>query len=119
VDCYIDSDDIWWQPEEPELGDKVWIFAQVHCGDQFSKPVPCVLVRAYLGDPGGGTQIGRDSYALDLEPGSVDTTYFYFDTQECEGIGPCEIYVIVDPDENLDEYDENNNAASKEMTFSP
>ena len=119
VDCYIEEEDICFDPEEPELGEKVWISAKIHCGDLFSKPVEQVLVRSYLGDPDLGNKIGRDVYALNIEPGSVDTVYFYFDSEDCQEISPCNIYITIDPEEELEEYDEDNNIAYKEMTFSP
>ena len=119
VDCYLKAGDIWFDPEQPKAGDKVWIGAQIHCGNQFSKPVDQVLVRSYLGDPDGGLQIGRDAYALQMEPGGADTIYFYFDSAECEGIDPCEIYVVLDPEGELQEYDEENNVAYREMIFAP
>jgi hypothetical protein len=119
VDCYLEAGDIWFDPEEPKAGEKVWIGARIHCGDQFSKPVDQVLVRSYLGDPSGGNQIARDAYALQMEPGSSDTVYFYFDTAECEDISPCEIYIALDPEGELEEYDENNNVAYKKLIFAP
>jgi hypothetical protein len=119
VDCYLGGDDIWSDPQEPKMGDKLWIVAQIHCGDQFSEPVEQVLVRNFLGDPIGGDQIGRDAYALGMEPGSVDTVFFYFDTAKCEGISPCLIYVAIDPESDIEEYSEDNNIAFKEIVFSP
>jgi hypothetical protein len=45
--------------------------------------------------------------------------YFYFDTKECEGISPCEIYIALDPEGQLQEYDEDNNIAYKDLIFAP
>ena len=119
VDCYVENNvDIWWYPSTPDYGDDIYIYAQVHCDDEleYSLGVEYVKVRCYLNGV-GGDQIDNDEYAMNLEPGGVDTVYYVFDTSDCEQEEDCYIYIEVDPDEQLDEYYENNNVAYKEIVF--
>jgi hypothetical protein len=120
IDCYIESgDNIKWYPSSPEMGDMVEIYAPIHAGVQFDSTVYCMPVRCYRGDPASGVQIDEDEFVLDLDPGATDTVYFNFDTEACEGVDPCMVYIVIDPDEELEEYDEGNNIACREITFGP
>jgi hypothetical protein len=120
VDCFFESqDDIKWYPDSPNLGDRVLISANVHCAGQVEEPIEYVRVRCYLGDPSQGVQIDMDEVAVDLEPGISDTVYFHFETEVCEGVDPCAVCVVIDPEDELEEYDEGNNIACKEITFGP
>jgi len=111
VDCFIQNDDIWFYPEVPYEGDMVDIFAAVH-NDSLSEFVDYVTVRCYLGNPdNGGLQIDDDEYAINIDPGSIDTVYFHLDYSNLGGEN--EIYIKVDPDNELKEYNEENNIASK------
>jgi len=90
------------------------ISAVVSCDPQ-SLPLQYVTARCFLGDPGsGGQQVDSDEYALDLAPGSPDTVYF-----SCAGgligTGNNTFYIVLDPDEEVSEYNETNNLASAEI----
>ena len=123
VDGYLKTEDIKWYPESPGLGDRIYIYGVIHCGDKFQEPIPCLPVRCYLGNPDAGVQIDEDEYALDLNPsstsGNVDTVYFNFDTDACVGMPSCEVYIVIDPDKIVEEYNETNNEASREIIFAP
>jgi hypothetical protein len=119
VDCYIEPSDISFDPAQPDSGQNVWISAKVHAGDQYSKPVEDVLVRCYLGEPDSTNKIGRDAYALYIPPDSTQTVNFYINSSVCQGSNPCKIYIALDPKNQLEEYNETNNVAFKELTFTP
>ena len=119
VDCYIEPGDISFDPAQPDSGQNVRISAKVHAGNQYSKPMEDVLVRCYLGEPDSANKIGRDSYALNIPPDSAKTVSFYINYFVFQGINPCKIYIALDPNHQLEEYNENNNVAFKELTFAP
>jgi len=119
VDAYTEGEtDIKWFPNLPELGDRIYICATVHAGNQFDKSIDYLPVRCYLGNPDQGIRIDIDEYVFDLVTGGADSVYFRFETEECEGIPSCQIYIVIDPENVIEEYDENNNIASREITFS-
>lgn len=117
VDCFIGEEDIWFTKESPELGDVFHVLVTTHAGDQFDTGVKSVLVKCYLGDPEDDIQIGGWHWAMNIEPGSFDTTCYQFNSEICAEVSPCEITVVVDPRNELEEYDEDNNVASKVITF--
>ena len=113
IDCYIENNDIWFYPEEPFEGNEVNIFAKIHNSTQ-SEFVDYVKARCYLGDPdNGGIQIDDDEYAINISPGSVDTVYFNMDSANLGGEN--NIFIKIDPDNELDEYNEDNNKASNNI----
>ena len=113
VDCYIQNDDICFYPEEPFEGYEINIFAKIHNSTQ-SEFVDYVKARCYLGDPdNGGIQIDDDEYAINISPGSVDTVYFNMDSANLGGEN--NIFIKIDPDNELDEYNEDNNKASNNI----
>lgn len=117
VDCYINNSDISFDPEQPIQGEIVDISATIHC-DATSEPIDNVRVRCYLGDPdNGGTQIDEDEYAINLTPGSSNTVYFHLNSENC---GEEEnIYVKIDPENELAESNEDNNKAFKTINIIP
>jgi hypothetical protein len=117
IDCYIRQDDIWFYPQKRDSGDVILIVAAVQCGDRFEEPVELVWLKCYLGDPELKDDIDGYKWGKRLEPGGADTVFFEFDTHRCKGVDPCRVYVVVDPFNELEEYDEENNIACKEVTF--
>jgi hypothetical protein len=117
VDCYVTSDDIWWVPDSAQLGQTMHIFTRVHAGDQFNRIVHHVRVGCYLGDPVNEMPVCHDQWAMHIEPGGIDTICYQFESEWCIKISPCEVYIVVDPRNELEEYDENNNIASKKVVF--
>ena len=110
VDVGISSSDIFFSTPSPNPGDTIIIYAVVHC-DTASDPVSSVKVRFWDGDPDiAGTQINGDQMIYNMVAGDVETvqvTWCVPDTL------PRQIYVRVDPDGELEEYNENNNEAIK------
>jgi hypothetical protein len=108
VDVGLDSSDISFSDPYPQPGDVITITAVIHC-DAESDPVSDVLVRFYDGDPDitvhqiGGDQVIPSMVAGDAIP--VQVSYLVADTL------PHEIYVRVDPRDEIEEYNENNNEA--------
>lgn len=110
VDVGIDSSDIFFSCWYPMPGDTVTVFAAVHC-DTASDPVSNVRVRFYHGDPDIMIdQIGVDQIISNLTPGATDTV-------QVDWCAPDtfvhNIYVRVDPDGEIEEYNESNNEASR------
>jgi len=119
VDCYVqDGGDIQWYPSLPDSGDLLDILVAVHCNDSliYSIGPEFVAVRCYLNGV-GGEQINSDNYIVSLQPSEADSAYFLFNTKECELGQNYYIYVKVDPDNQLEEYNELNNIAYKQIVF--
>jgi hypothetical protein len=116
VDCYIAEDDIWswFDPNLPILS---IVFAKIHAGGRFDKIIENVCVRCYLGDPVQDNRISGDFQVSNLDPGGSDSACFQLETKRCQGKEPCIVTVVVDPENRLEEYNENNNVASKEVIF--
>jgi len=110
VDVGIDSSDIFFSAPYPKPGDTIIIYAPIYC-DSASDPVSSVEVRFYDGDPDIALhQINDDQIIYDMMAGDVETV-------QVEWVVPDtlthEIYVRVDPDGELEEYNERNNEAFK------
>ncbi|MBD3234375.1 MAG: T9SS type A sorting domain-containing protein [candidate division Zixibacteria bacterium] len=110
ADVGVNENGIFFSNVRPTPGDLITIFAEVYC-DAESEPVSNVKVRFYDGDPNiqvnpiNGVQI-----ISSMEAGEVDTvsvTYVVPDSL------PRDIYVRVDPNQEIPEYNENNNEAVK------
>ena len=106
-DVSITGEDIAFSDENPVLGDTVTISATVH--NTGGADATDVAVRFYDGNPDdGGMQIGNDQIIVTIPIGgtgaaSVDWT---------STAGVHEIFVVLDPDETIVEWDEENNRAS-------
>jgi|GEM_PF-3030801 len=108
-DVRISSSDIHFRAP-PFPCPKYAIYAAVHCDDAPS-PIEKVRVRFYDGDPDvGGVQIGDDRWVYDLSPGQPDTASVRF---YCRDDFPHNIYVRIDPENELKEHDEANNEAHR------
>lgn len=110
VDVGIDSSDIFFSAPYPMPEDTIIIYAVVYC-DSASDPVSSVRVRFYDGDPDVEVhQINGDQMIYDMMAGDVDTVQVEWCVPDTL---PHEIYVRVDPDGELEEYNESNNETFK------
>jgi len=81
-----------------------------------SDPLTSVRVRCYIDYPMiAAYQIDNDDFWLNEMPGSLDTVYFYLNPHGLAGSH--RIYVVIDPDKELNETDTTNNLASKNLTI--
>jgi len=118
VDLTLTSDDISFSDPTPGDGDLVTIYATVHNKGNLGTMMP-VKVRFFDGDPSaGGTKIGSDYDAgFMMSDGSANAQVIW-DTTGKQGTH--EIVVVVDPDNNISEPEnENNNIAPKTIDVGP
>ncbi len=108
MDVSVAASDISFSDPYPQPGDVITISAVIGC-DAESDPVSDVLVRFYDGDPDIAVhQIGADQIIPSMVAGDaipVQVSYLVADTL------PHEIYVRVDPRDEIEEYNEDNNEA--------
>ncbi len=100
-------------------GDAAGVGVNVRNGS--NRTVSDVEIRFYDGDPDdGGTIIGADTYVLPfISPYGVAAQWTgkVWDTTGLGG--DHEIYVVIDPDDEIPESDETNNAANRTITILP
>ncbi len=112
IDVGMAPEDISFSKRAPQPGDNITITAVIRC-DTASDPVADILVRFYDGDPDIAIhQIDGDQIIPAMVAGdavSVEVPYVVGDTL------PREIYVRVDPRDDIEEYNEDNNEAFKEI----
>ncbi|RKX25123.1 MAG: hypothetical protein DRP45_06645 [Candidatus Zixiibacteriota bacterium] len=110
-DVYLATSDISFSNPNPQSGEAITISAIIHCGLASDPIMDDVLVRFYDGDPDVTVhQIGDDQVILGMMAGdaiAVAVDYVVGDTV------PREIFVRVDPRDDIEEYDEDNNEAIK------
>ncbi len=108
IDVGLTASDLSFSEPWPQPGEVINISAVIHC-DGESDPVSNVLVRFYDGNPDVIVQqIGDDQVIPSMVAGDavpVEVEYTVGD------LLPREIYVRVDPDGELEEYNEVNNEA--------
>ncbi len=94
------------------IDDTITVTAAIHAVADVDTTLPPVRVRFYDGDPSisGWTQIGNDQIIYDMDSGDVEIVQAQF---VCEDTSTHDIFVVVDPDDELSEFDEHNNVASK------
>lgn len=114
-DLTVSSKDITFSNPTPAAGETVTITATIHnIGNADANDV---VVQFFDGDPdNGGTQI-EDDQTIDSTGGNGGT-----ETAQVEWTaisGSHDIYVIVDPYDDISESDENNNEAFKEIKNAP
>ncbi len=112
VDVFLTDQDIFFAPSTPLPHETVTLYAVVHC-DTASDPIGSVKVRFYDGDPDIAVhQIGSDQMVYNLVAGAIDTVEVSWTFPDSV---PHDVYVRLDPDQELEEYDEDNNEASREL----
>ena len=105
-DVSITEEDIVFSDENPVLGNIVTISATVH--NIGGADVTDVAVRFYNGNPDdGGVQIGDDKIIATIPIGGAEIASVDWTST----IGAHEIFVVLDPDESITEWDEENNCA--------
>lgn len=105
-DVWVAPPDITYSPASPTPGSTVELSVSVHC-DNGSDTIPSVTVRFYDGDPNeGGTQIGEEQVVDDIASGTTKTVQNTWNIPDSD---PHDIFVVLDPDNDLEEYEEGNN----------
>ncbi|PWB68099.1 hypothetical protein C3F09_12335 [candidate division GN15 bacterium] len=116
VDVSVAPEDIAFSVPQPQPGNNIQIEATIRC-DATSNPVQGVQVRFFDGDPSVPTnQIGATQTILAMTAGdavSVSVDYVVPLTL------PRTINVVVDPENLIEEFDEGNNLASKQILAGP
>lgn len=107
-DFAIDSADITFSKTDPKAGDTITIRIKIHNNGPEGG---MVTYEVYDGDPGIGVEIGSGQESI---PANGDETVTVEWTIE-DG-GDHDIYVVLDPDDEVDEGDEDNNEADKSIT---
>jgi len=109
IDLSIADADVTVSNPNAGPGDLIDINATVHCAAD-SDPVNGVVVRFYDGDPDVSVnQIGSDQLIPSMSPGEAQTVGVSY------MVGtplPRILFVRVDPDQSIEEYNEDNNEAS-------
>jgi hypothetical protein len=74
-----------------------------------TQTVPSSTVRLFLGDPGSeGVIVGTDRLTTSIAPGSSSTVVFTYTPAE---VGTFKLFALVDPDDEVWEFDETDNQA--------
>ncbi len=114
-DFFATSDDIWTSPTTLRQGDVVQVGVNIH--RQGGSSAAQVDVAFYLGDPDNdGTLL--DTYTTPPMPtgsGVVESAFIDWDTAALQGNQ--QIYVVIDPDNQLSETSKANNTASRTITI--
>ena len=118
-DLFINAYDIWTDPVSIREGDVAGVGVNVR--NASNRTVSDVEIRFYDGDPNdGGTIIGAGTYVLPfISPYGVAAQWTgkVWDTTGLGG--DHEVYVMIDPDDDIPESDETNNAANRTITILP
>ncbi|MCX6829841.1 MAG: PKD domain-containing protein [candidate division Zixibacteria bacterium] len=116
VDIGLTFHDISWDNPYPLPGDNIVVTAVIHC-DTYSDPVNNVLVRFFDGDPSNpSNQIGSDQTILSMSADDavpLSVNYIVGDPL------PRSIFVVVDPNAAIEEFNEDNNIAMKRIELPP
>lgn len=116
-DVGLCKSDISFSNPAPIPGEEIIVTATIHCHDSSDQVTEDVLVRFYDGDPSISiNQINGDHIIPGMMPGSavpVSVPYTVGDTL------PRQIYVKVDPLNNIHEFNEDNNVAYKILPLEP
>ena len=108
-DLTISSSDISFIPASPIEGEQVSITATIH--NIGNADASNVVVQFFDGDPINGIQIGENKTITSIAFGKTETVQVAWDTTG--KAGSHDIYVRIDPENNIDESNENNNQAFK------
>jgi hypothetical protein len=111
-DAWLTADEIRFSPECPGSGQLVTIAAAIHC-DAASDPIDALRVRFYDGNPDSvEKQIGADQVIAHLDAGNSTTVQVVWSLPDTL---MHEIYVRIDPDQEIEEFNEDNNEAHKTL----
>ncbi len=114
-DLAINTNDITYTPASPEEGDIVTISANIHNIGEGS--ATSIMVGVYEGNPNaGGIQIGS-AFINFILPDSALTIEIDWQTIEKEGNN--DIWVVIDPDNEIVETGKLNNIANKTIKINP
>ena len=109
ADTFLESVDITFSIPNPTAGDIVEVSAIIH--NNGSSPIQNFTVSFFDGDPeSGGVLIGVDLITDTIQPGESATAQISWDTTGAGGNK--QIYVKIDPFDQMPETDETNNTAS-------
>ncbi len=112
ADLTVSSGDIYFSDDYPVEGDVVWVNATVH--NVGNKNASNVTVEVYDGDPDfSGILIGLDQ--IDISVTENETVATIWNTS-CLSGAHC-IHVVADPADNIDEFNDDNNAAWKTINI--
>jgi len=111
-DAWLTAGEIRFSPECPGSGQLVTIAAAIHC-DAASDPMDALPVRFYDGNPDSvEKQIGADQVITNLAPGGSYPVQVVWNLPDSL---MHEIYVRIDPDQEIEEFNEDNNEAHKTL----
>jgi len=111
-DAWLSDSDIKFDPECVSEGTPVQISATIHC-DAASDPIPSLTVRFYDGDPDlAEKQIGADQVIDNLVAGNSYPVHVDWVVPDKNAH---EIYVRIDPEGEIEEFNEDNNEAHKTL----
>jgi len=108
IDLYLTTDELSLSPTAAVPGEMVTVSARIH-SDPSSLVGAAVVVRVYEGDPSDGGIPVSEGISDALDPGE---TVEYAIAFEVQNPSPQEVFVVIDPDNELSECDEGNNRAS-------
>jgi hypothetical protein len=109
LDLALNASDIRLENPKALHGDSFRVIAYVHNEGGFALDVP-VTVKFYLDDPAsGGKQLGTDQIVSSISPGNFAKVSVVWDVTYRQN--PYDIYVVVDPADEITEYSDDNNKA--------
>ncbi|MDY6793716.1 MAG: CARDB domain-containing protein [Actinomycetota bacterium] len=113
-DLFVSLERISYFPKPTRAGQAFYIRCEVeNIGLGIAENV---TARFFAGNPlAGGVQIGDDFFIHEMQPGA----YTALTLETSLGEGPHDIYVVIDPDAVINERDESNNVACKNIEILP
>ena len=116
-DFSISEDDIWTLPRAVHAGGRVKIGANIH--RQGGDGPKSVTVAFYRGNPTtGGSLLGRDT-TQPIPHGDGHTGVAAISLDSAGEPGEFEVFVVIDPDDQMAEVSETNNVASRRVVVRP
>ena len=110
-DLSITTDDLAISNMFPNTGEMVTISATIHCHTEQGVTVDAVTIRFYDGDPDAiANPIGSDQEVFNLSDGDSRTVQISWTMPDNDAH---DIYVRIDPDEEIEEWNEDNNEVFK------
>jgi Bacterial pre-peptidase C-terminal domain len=118
-DFFVEAVDIWTDPVTLRKGatSPVLLGANIH--RQGGEVARAADVRFYLGDPNAGGVLLGATTTVPLAPETGDVRAVFIEWATGDLLGAVEIYVQVEPQEGVDEVNEANNLAWRELVILP